>query len=142
MKLLSKLCSLTALLLAAALLLSSCAGGINTDEADGLIEDLLSKISSGDYDGAEELLHPEKPLDLEKYFERKRAEHSLDYSRGFEIQRYTHKSYSRRNSKVGGSAYSVTFTAAVGYSLVEITVEIVKNKAGYGIYNLSLEVES
>ena len=129
-------------ILTAALLISgltSCSGGFTSTEANTMIEDFLSKISAEDYEGAKALVHPSYKEDLESYIKICEKAGGFDCSDGFEIQEYTNTSYSKNNEAVGGAAYSTTFNAALGFKLVKVTVEIVKNDAGYGIYTFNIE---
>ena len=137
-----KILKLITLILSIAVILSSlasCSRGFTTNEANATIEDFLTKISDGDYSGASALLHPSFTIDLKEYITVAERHGGFDCSEGFEIQDYTNSSYSKNNEIVNGAAYSVTFRAAVGLKLVKVTIEIIKNDAGYGIYTLKLE---
>lgn len=54
-----KIISLAAVVLACAVLLCACSGGLDlTAEAEPLIQEMLTALSAGDLDAAEALLHP------------------------------------------------------------------------------------
>ena len=139
MKKLLKSSLLLTLCILCALSLFACSGGISGEEAKAYIGDFLGAVADGDYARAETLLHPERPAELAPFFANVEAEAGLDFSAGIEIERYTGFSTSFYDSSVGGSAYELRFRALVGDKSVEMTVEIVKNEAGYGIYNFNID---
>ena len=120
---------------------TSCGKGISGDEAKAFIGDFLAEISEGDYEAAEEFLHPDRPADLKSFFEETEAEDGVDFQAGIEIEKYTNFKSSLYNTSVGGSAYELTMKTVVGENEVLFTIEIVKNNNGYGIYNLYLNVD-
>ena len=119
--------------------LASCSGGIDTDEAKVFINEFLVEVSSGDYSGAEEFLHPDRPADLEKILTDIESKEEIDFKSGIKIEKFTGFSASFYDSTVGGSALKLSFNAKVGDATVKFTVEIVKNESGYGVYNLDID---
>ncbi len=119
--------------------LVSCGNGIKGAEAKAFINDFFVAIVAEDYDKAESLLHPERPADLETFFLNVEKEENVDFQAGIEIEKYTGVSSSLYNSTVGGSRYELTMRTKVGDKKITFTIEIAKNKNGYGIYNLDLD---
>ena len=121
------------------LLLASCSGGVSREEATQMTEDFLRALGTQDYAAAEALLHPERPLDLEKRFGVLQSESGLDFGEGIRIDKYTGFSSSYYDSSVGGSRYELTVVTTVGDRAVTFVIETVRNDAGYGIYNVDIK---
>ncbi len=119
--------------------LVSCEGGIKGDDAKAMIRDFFDAIVAEDYEKAEGLLHPDRPADLEAFFLEVEDDEELDFQSGIEIEKYTGFSSAFYDSTVDGSTYELTMRTKVGEETVKFTIEIVKNEAGYGIYNLDLD---
>ena len=122
------------------LCLSACGGGIDQREAREFIDEFFDTVNEADYDRAERFLHPDYPLDLQAYFARLAKREQLNLDGGFKLDAVTGYSASLYTSEVDGSSYEPTIRATVGDRLVEITVEIVQNQNGYGIYGLEIDV--
>ncbi len=120
--------------------LSACSGGISGDEAKSHINGFLEKIEAEDYEAAEEFLHPERPADLQEFFEALENEKNIDFS-SINIEKYTGFKSSFYDSSVDGSAYSLTMEIAVLDKIIQTEIEIVKNDNGYGIYNLDINFD-
>ena len=120
--------------------LSACSGGISGDEAKSHINDFFEKVSSADYEAAEEFLHPERPADLQEFFVALKNERNVDFS-NINIEEYTGFESSLYDSSVGGSTYSLTMKIEVSDKIVQTEIEIVKNDNGYGIYNLDIDFD-
>lgn len=120
--------------------LSACSGGISGDEAKSHINGFFEKISSEEYEAAEEFLHPERPADLQEFFEALENEKNVDFS-SVNIEKYTGFKSSWYDSSVGGSTYSLTMKIAASDKIIQMEIEIVKNDAGYGIYNLDIDFD-
>lgn len=119
-------------------LLTACKGGIKGSEAKAYINDFFIAVADEDYSKAETMLHPERPADLENFFVNIEKEKNIDFQEGIEIKRYTGFYSALYDSTIKGSSYELTMRTLVGEKPVEFTIEIVKNEAGYGIYNLDL----
>ena len=126
-----------ALLCAASL--ASCGNAIKKDEAKAVVNDFFNAIVAEDYKTAKGLLHPDRPADLETFFQNVEQREGVDFQSGIEIKKYTGFSSSVYDSTVGGSRYELTMRTTVGEDTVTFTVEVVKNENGYGIYNLDLD---
>lgn len=120
------------------LLFSSCSGGIKGSEAKAHINEFFAAIVDEDYSNAENLLHPERPADLNEFFASIEEAEGIDFQEGIEIERYTGFSSALYDSTVKGSTYELTMNTTIGEKKVEFTIEIVKNEAGFGIYNFDL----
>ena len=116
----------------------SCGGGIDRKEAKQLVSDFLDALSSHEYEKAEELLHPEYFLDIEKFSNDAEKNNGFDFTAGIEIEKYMSVSSAYYNSTVGGSTYETTVRTKIGEETAKFTIEIVKNDKGYGIYNIKL----
>ena len=119
--------------------LVACKGAIKRDDAKGMTEAFLLAVESGDFEKAKTYLHPEKPLDLEKYFNGIEERASVDFQNGIEIKRYTEYSSSWYDSEIDGSDYDLEMNVIVDGVTFELNVEIVKNDLGYGIYDIEID---
>ena len=117
----------------------SCSGGISGSEAKETVANFLEAVENGDFEKAEELLHPDRPVHLEKFFDNVESKEGLDFQAGIEIEKYTGFSSSYYDSTVDGSTYGLTMKATVGGKNTTIFVELVKNDNGYGIYNFEID---
>lgn len=127
------------LVLALALSLVACSEGLSKDETKALTEDFLGAVQRGDFEAAEAYLHPERPIDLEKYFDGIEGRAAIDFQSGIEIGRYTEYSYSAYDSEFAGSDCELELNATVSGVALEISIEIVKNDLGYGIYEIDID---
>ncbi len=120
--------------------LSACSGGISGDEAKSHINGFFEKIEAGDYEAAEEFLHPDRPADLQAFFETLEDEKDVDFS-SINIEKYTNFKSSWYDSSVDGSTYSLTMKIMISDTIIQMEIEIVKNDGGYGIYNLDIDFD-
>ena len=123
-----------------ALSLSACTDGISKDEAKAHISGFLEKVSTDDYKAAEEFLHPERPADLQAFFDGIESENEIDFS-NISIEKYTGFKSSLYDSTVNGSAYSLTMDVSSSGKSFQMEIEIVENDNGYGIYNLDIDFD-
>ncbi len=123
-----------------AFLLSACSNTISGDEAKSHINGFFEKIESEDYKAAEEFLHPDRPAELQLFFETLEKENNVDFS-SINIEKYTGFKSSMYESSVDGSSYSLTMEISVSNKIIEAEIEIVKNDNGYGIYNLDIDFD-
>ena len=127
------------LVLVLSLSLISCGDRVKKSEAKETAEAFLDAIASGDFEGAKGYLHPEKPLNVEKYFDDKEALIGIDFQNGIEIKRYTSNSSSAYDSEVDGSEYDLEANIIVDGVALELDIEIVRNDLGYGIYSFDID---
>ncbi len=119
---------------------SACSGGISGDEAKAHINEFLEKVEGEDYAAAEEFLHPERPANLQEFFEALENEKNVDFS-SINIEKYTGFKSSWYKSSVGGSSYISTMNVSVSEKIIQMEIEIVKNDNGYGIYSLDIDFD-
>lgn len=117
----------------------ACSGGIDTDSAKTFIGEFLDKIGSGDISGANTYLHPDLPLQLDSYLEDVEDAYKISFADGITVERQTGFRYAYYDSKVGGSLYEQSMRAKIGTTTVYITVTVVQNETGYGVYNLDMD---
>ena len=128
------------MILALVLCFASCEGGIKGDEAKATINEFFAALASEDYEKAESLLHPDRPADLEDFIKHVESRKSLDFSEGITIEKYTGISSSYYNSAVDGSTYGLDMKVKIGDTTARISIELVKNEYGYGIYNFEINL--
>ena len=121
------------------LMFSSCSGGIDKNKAKNFINDFFDEVVAENYENAETFLHPERPGDLRSYFLNIENNTDLDFQNGIQIERYTGYSSTYYDSTVGGSTLELNIRVRIGDNTADFTIEIVQNKAGYGIYNLNID---
>jgi len=112
---------------------------IDKSQAKENVKAFFGEISDGDYEGAKQYLHPDKPYDLKLLFENYEAKSGCDLSRGITVEKFVSTSSSAYESEVDGSEYSLEVRVRIGGFLTEIDVDIVKNDNGYGIYEIDFE---
>ncbi len=130
---------LSVLVFALCFSLVGCGNGIKKDSAKEVAESFLFSVENGDFETAKNYLHPERPFDVEKYFKEVEDRASVDFQNGIEIRRYTGYSSSLYDSEVGGSEYELEMNIIVDGIAFELTVEIVRNVFGFGIYEIDLD---
>ena len=130
---------LIVLALALCFSLVACKNKIDKDEAKETTEEFILAIENGDFEKAKTYLHPEKPLDLENYFNGIEDRAGIDFQNGIEIKRYTEYSSSLYDSEVDGADYELEMNVIVDSIAFEISIEIVKNDLGYGIYDIEVD---
>lgn len=126
------------MLAALLLLLTGCSGGISSDETKTHVGTFFEAVEAGDYAAAEACLHPERPADLAEYFTGMEAVIGQPFSAGVTVADYTGFRSALYDSTVGGSTYTLMMKVTVGIAEVDAEIEVVRNDAGFGIYNLSI----
>ena len=119
--------------------LSACSGGISGDEAKSFVNDFFYKIEAKDYEAAKGFLHPDRPADVELFFEGIEEDQNVDFS-DIHIERYTGIKTSFYDSSVNGSTYTLEMDISLSGREAEVEIEIVKNDKGYGIYNFDFDI--
>ena len=113
--------------------------GKETDKAKETAEGFLSSIASGDFENAKTYLHPDRAINIEKYFNDYEAWSGVDFQKGIKVKKYTEYSYSVYDSDVNGSEYELEIRISVGGKTLEINIDVVRNDNGYGIYEIDLD---
>ena len=119
--------------------LVGCGGRVKKNEAKEIAQAFLEAVENGDFEAAKAYLHPEKPLDVEKYFAGIEGRENIDFQKGIEIKRYTGFSASLYDSEVGGSEFELEMNIIADGVAFELTVDVVRNDLGYGIYEIDLD---
>lgn len=115
-------------------------GSINYEDARKLTDDFLDAVVNGDYELAESYWHPERrEKDLKEYFDNFTTETSIDLSDGIGAKLYSDETTVGYDSTVDGATYAAEFMVKSNKKTVKISLEIVKNDIGYGLYNFSME---
>ena len=120
--------------------LPSCGGGIDMGEAKVFIGDFLNAVGSGDTEAASEFLHPDLPMQLASYLEDVEKELGISFKDGITVKRNTGMHYAYYDSTVGGSMYEQSMNATVGTKEIYLSVTVVQNEAGYGVYDLEISI--
>ncbi len=138
MRSLLRKCVVAAVLMSVVLMLTAC---ISSDEAKALASDFALCISEGRYDDASALMHPDAESSSERiiwFINDCKAKMGIDFSEGFEITEYTGFSNSFYDSSIGGSFHELEMKATVGETEVYYLIQVIDNKAGYGIYHIEI----
>ena len=113
--------------------------GKETDKAKETAEAFLSSVANGDFENAKTYLHPDRQIDVEKYFNDYEARTGVDFQKGIKVKKYTGYSYSVYDSEVDGSEYELEMRISVGNKTLEINIDVVRNDNGYGIYEIDID---
>ena len=119
---------------------ASCSSGISGDDAKSHINGFLEKVESGDYEAAEEFLHPERPANLKTFFENVSMQKNVDFS-DINIEKYTGFKSVLYDGSVDGPTYTLTMDISVSGKNGWLEIEIVRNDNGFGIYNLDINLD-
>lgn len=119
---------------------TSCSGGIKGDEAKETVNNFLQAVEEKDWERAEEYLHPERPIDVQKFFSVVESREDLDFSK-VDIIKYSAVRSSMYDGSVKGAVYGFTVQLSLSGKNTQMEVEFVKNDGGYGIYNLDFKVD-
>lgn len=136
MKIKHLLLTLMALVLAFSLV--GCANRVKKDEAKEQVNAFIDNVRAGNFEGAKEYLHPERPLDIETYFARKELEYGVDFQSGIEITR-TDYSSAMYESEVDGGEYELEMNIIVSGVALEMNIDVVRNDNGFGIYSIDID---
>lgn len=127
------------------LFLSACSGGIQREEAQKYTEDFFAAVSEDDYEKAATLMHPDRGTSqelLQEFLEAIESDHDIDFSEGTVIEKYTGFTSALYNSDIGGASYTLTFQITIGASQWSGSTEVVRNDAGTGINNISVNPQN
>ncbi|MBQ8624323.1 MAG: hypothetical protein IJ424_08185 [Oscillospiraceae bacterium] len=113
---------------------------IPTDEAKTQVAEFLSCLSEGDYESAEEYMHPDSPINAEylQAFVEESQKAGADLSQGIDKISYNNIQTSYYHSDVDGKRLVLggEVTLLDGTSF-ELSIEFVDNDGGYGISQFS-----
>ena len=122
------------LIFAVALVLSlaGCQGGVDRDKANAEITAFFDKVAAGDFEGAKIYLHPQNVTDLQALFSQS------GIPADFAVADVINFAWSWYSSDVDGSQYTREYRLTADKQSWTVSVQIVQNDAGYGIYNLTI----
>ena len=135
-----RILSILAALLLLITSLTACSGGVTREETKAAMDSLLTALAKEDYAGAAALYHPDAAMTeelLAAFAEEIRTNIGLDFTEGASVERTTNMRSAYYDSNVGGSFYALTAQIKVGDKTASLTVEVVRNDKGYGIFRVS-----
>lgn len=115
-------------------ILSGCGDGIKEDEAKKQIDMFFEAIVQEDYDAAEALMHPERQNAVSDLIIALEAGLGIDFQQGMEIDEYTGFSSALYDTSVKGATYELDMIVLVGDVEMDITIQLVRNDNGFGIF--------
>ena len=113
--------------------LAGCQGGVDTKQADAEVAAFFDAAIAGDYEAAKAYLHPSN-ADILLF--------SFDYyniPKSATVTDEANFSWSWYDGSVGGSQYTRDYTLTAGDAAWAVSVQVVQNEAGYGIYSLDIQ---
>ena len=119
--------------------LTACSGGVTREETKTAMDSLLTALAKEDYAGAAALYHPDAAMDeelLAAFVEEVQTNIGLDFTEGATVERTTNMRSAYYDSNVGGSFYALTAKIKAGDKTATLTVEVVRNDKGYGIFKV------
>ena len=117
---------------ALALSLAGCQGGVNREQADAEIAAFFDKVAAEEFEGATAYLHPANATDLQALFSQS------GIPADFAVADVINFSWSWYSSDVDGSQYTREYRVTADEQSWIVSVQIVQNTAGYGIYDLTI----
>ena len=121
--------------------LTACSGGVTREEAKTAMDSLLTALGNENYAEAAALYHPDAAMTeelLAAFAEEVKTNVGLDLAEGAAVERTTNMRSAYYDSNVGGSFYTLTAEIKAGDKTATLTVEVVRNEAGYGILTASV----
>ena len=135
----ARILSVLAALLLLITSLTACEGGVTREEARGAMDALLAALANEDYAEAAALYHPDAAMTeelLAAFAEQVKTKVGIDLTEGATVEKITGISSSYYDSTVGGSRYELTAKIQVGDKTASLTVEVIRNDKGYGIFRV------
>ena len=112
---------------------------VTRDEAREQANLLVNAVSSGNFSYARELLHPSLSINIEEYFNTNEEKYGVDFQSGITVERYTNFSSALYDSDVKGSEYELDIDISVSGKTLELTIDVVRNEQGFGIYEIEID---
>ena len=134
-RLLSVLTALCLLLVS----LTACSGGIPRVDAKTAMDSRLSALDNENYAEAAALYHPDAAMTeelLAAFAEQVKTKVGIDLTEGAVVEKITGMSASYYDSTVDGSRYALTAKIKAGDKTADLTVEVIRNDRGYGIFRV------
>ena len=119
--------------------LTACSGGITREEAKTAMDSLLSALDNENYAEAAALYHPDAAMTedlLIAFAEQVKTKVGIDLTEGAVVEKITGMSSSYYDSNVDGSCYALTARIKAGDKTADLTVEVIRNDRGYGIFRV------
>ena len=119
--------------------LTACEGGVTREEARGAMDALLTALDNEDYAEAAALYHPDAAMTeelLAAFAEQVKTKVGIDLTEGASVERTTNMRSAYYDSNVGGSFYALTAKIKAGDKTASLTVEVIRNDKGYGIFKV------
>ena len=135
----ARILSVLAALLLLITSLTACEGGVTREEARGAMDALLTALDNEDYAEAAALYHPDAAMTeelLAALAEQVKTKVGIDLTEGATVEKITGISSSYYDSTVGGSRYELTAKIQAGDKTASLTVEVIRNDRGYGIFKV------
>lgn len=132
------------ILMSAILAITFCACGysITLEEAEAKVDGFFAAVSSGNLADACKQMHPERSSneeEMRKYIESLEEYDEIDFSGGARVSKYIGYTYVQDSDTVGGAIYRLEFKLEIGENTLDAQAEMVKNYAGFGIYNIFIQ---
>ena len=119
--------------------LTACSGGVTREEAQTATDSLLTALDNENYAEAAALYHPDAAMSedlLAAFAEQVKTKVGIDLTEGAVVEKITGMSSSYYDSTVDGSRYALTAKIKAGDKTASLTVEVVRNDKGYGIFKM------
>ena len=119
--------------------LTACSGGVTREEAKTAMDSLLVALDNENYAEAAALYHPDAAMTAEllaAFAEQVKTKVGIDLTEGAAVEKITGISSSYYDSTVGGSRYELTAKIQAGDKTASLTVEVVRNDKGCGIFKV------
>ena len=134
-----RILSILAALLLLITSLPACSGGVTREETKAAMDSLLTTLAKEDYAGAAALYHPDAAMTeelLAAFAQEVKTNIGLDLTEGATVERTTNMRSAYYDSNVGGSFYALTAKIKAGDKTATLTVEVIRNDKGYGIFKV------
>ena len=135
----TRILSVLAALLLLLTSLTACEGGVTREEARGAMDALLAALDNENYTEAAALYHPDAAMSenlLAAFAEQVKTKVGIDLTEGAVVEKITGMSSSYYDSNVDGSRYALTARIQAGDKTASLTVEVIRNDKGYGIFQV------
>ncbi|MBQ7910635.1 MAG: hypothetical protein IJ363_07615 [Clostridia bacterium] len=135
----TRILSVLAALLLLITSLTACSGGVTREEAKTAMDSLLTALDNENYAEAAALYHPDAAMTeelLAALAEQVKTKVGIDLTEGATVEKITGISSSYYDSTVGGSRYELTAKIKAGDKTASLTVEVIRNDRGYGIFKV------
>ena len=119
--------------------LTACSGGVTREETKTAMDALLTALDNENYAEAAALYHPDAAMSenlLAAFAEQVKTKVGIDLTEGAVVEKITGMSSSYYDSNVDGSRYALTAKIKAGDKTASLTVEVIRNDKGYGIFQV------